>query len=263
MMGSKTFFIGIMIFVALYSSLSLAIPGVPHQFFGSVTVNDAPAADGTIVSARVDNTEVASSTTVDGRYGYSPNIFYVGDPNNNRVGKTVQFFVSDVDTGQTAIFSNGAPTEINLTVTISSPTTTTSPSNGGGGGGGGSGGGTSTTTISETTTTNTSGECTESWTCTDWSVCEDNIQTRSCTDKNSCGTTDDKPFESQPCFPGEGEELVEDTEAPAQAPDITAFIIGTASNPMLVLIIIIIAVLGYLYYKEKITPPTQAPKRKR
>ncbi len=42
-------------------------------------------------------------------------------------------------------------------------------------------------------------ECNESWSCTDWSSCSGGTQTRTCTDSNSCGTTEDKPVESQSC----------------------------------------------------------------
>ena len=41
--------------------------------------------------------------------------------------------------------------------------------------------------------------CVESWSCTDWSTCVNNQQTRTCTDVNSCGTTVNKPDESQSC----------------------------------------------------------------
>jgi len=44
-----------------------------------------------------------------------------------------------------------------------------------------------------------SGECTENWQCTAWSDCVDNAQTRACTDSNNCGTTNNKPIESQSC----------------------------------------------------------------
>ncbi len=46
------------------------------------------------------------------------------------------------------------------------------------------------------------GTCSESWSCTDWSACSDGIQTRTCTDLNSCGTANSKPAESQSCSSG-------------------------------------------------------------
>jgi hypothetical protein len=41
--------------------------------------------------------------------------------------------------------------------------------------------------------------CKEDWTCTDWSECINSIQTRTCVDKNDCGTTANKPEEAQKC----------------------------------------------------------------
>ncbi|MBI2105055.1 MAG: fibronectin type III domain-containing protein [Candidatus Omnitrophica bacterium] len=41
--------------------------------------------------------------------------------------------------------------------------------------------------------------CTPSWSCTAWGACVDGIQTRTCTDANSCGDPTGKPAESQGC----------------------------------------------------------------
>ena len=41
--------------------------------------------------------------------------------------------------------------------------------------------------------------CTPNWQCDDWSECVDDIQTRTCTDLNNCGTNEGKPAESQAC----------------------------------------------------------------
>ncbi len=42
-------------------------------------------------------------------------------------------------------------------------------------------------------------DCNESWSCTDWDDCSEDTQTRTCTDANDCGTTENKPAESQGC----------------------------------------------------------------
>jgi len=43
--------------------------------------------------------------------------------------------------------------------------------------------------------------CEESWMCSNWSECRiDGFQNRTCTDKNSCGTFENKPPEAQKCF---------------------------------------------------------------
>jgi PGF-pre-PGF domain-containing protein len=41
--------------------------------------------------------------------------------------------------------------------------------------------------------------CIENWSCADWSICVNSVQTRTCTDANNCGTTVNKPVESQSC----------------------------------------------------------------
>jgi len=43
-------------------------------------------------------------------------------------------------------------------------------------------------------------ECTPNWECSEWSGCSTfGAQTRTCTDKNTCGISTDKPSESQSC----------------------------------------------------------------
>lgn len=54
--------------------------------------------------------------------------------------------------------------------------------------------------------------CTESWTCGDWSACSNSVQTRTCTDAYSCGTTVDRPAITQSC----------DSTAPAAVNDLQA-----------------------------------------
>ncbi len=45
-----------------------------------------------------------------------------------------------------------------------------------------------------------SGECMENWDCTDWSECINGTQTRTCIDLSDCGTTNNKPIETQTCL---------------------------------------------------------------
>ncbi|MBU2100734.1 right-handed parallel beta-helix repeat-containing protein [Candidatus Micrarchaeota archaeon] len=54
-----------------------------------------------------------------------------------------------------------------------------------------------TPTITVTITENTG--CTENWQCTQWSPCINGNQTRTCTDLSNCGTTNNKPAETQSC----------------------------------------------------------------
>jgi len=85
---------------------------------------------------------------------------------------------------------NTIPTsdDVDFTCTKRTPT----PSSGGGGGGGGGGG----TTVANVTVPVV---CVENWECSNFSVCADSLQTRTCSDVKSCGTTTNKPSESQSC----------------------------------------------------------------
>ncbi|KKM66699.1 hypothetical protein LCGC14_1478560, partial [marine sediment metagenome] len=118
------------ILVSMVLALSLvlatpvyAVPALPHAFYGSVTVNGAPAPPGTSVEARgtgvmtgiEDNPTV---TTVSGIYGTS-------DPFAHRLvvqgdildGTILTFYVNGTSTGQTAEWDSGETTELDLTVT--------------------------------------------------------------------------------------------------------------------------------------------------
>lgn len=73
---------------------------------------------------------------------------------------------------------------------------------GGGGGGGGSGGSGSSGGSSSGGTQSTTGSlaCAEDWNCIEWTECTIlGLQTRKCTDSNSCSTYNNKPIEVQEC----------------------------------------------------------------
>jgi PGF-pre-PGF domain-containing protein len=82
--------------------------------------------------------------------------------------------------------------------------------------------------------------CTENWSCTNWSICTNSVQTRTCTDSNACGTTVNKPVESQDCI-----------EAQFQA-DNTWMYYSIAA----VIIIAIVAIL-FIFRKKVITKPSK------
>ncbi len=131
----------------MFCGFGLAQLGIPHQFYGSVDFINGPAPDGLSVEAWVDGVSVAESVTLNGEYGFAPEMFFVTDPYNDRDGKNVSFYVDGVDTGEVAVFVNGATSKLDLSVPASLPvvTPTTLPSYGGGGrssgGSSGSGGG--------------------------------------------------------------------------------------------------------------------------
>ena len=256
-MNPKLWAITVSMFL-LFSNIALAIPGVPHQFYGAVTVNGASAPDGTTVSARINGIEVASTTTSGGKYGYDG--FFVDDPNSVRAGSEIKFFVNDVDTGVTVTFCNGCFNEcgtenlgcatLDLSVTIESSSGTTT--NGGSGSVGGSATvidntGSSTSTGSSTTTQEET-VCQEKWTCSDWGECVDGVQTRVCADENQCGTNSREPFSSQPCTTAINAE----TSTTSQSP-IGFFLLS--SNEMLIAtvvgIVAIVAIFLFLRMRKQ------------
>ena len=44
--------------------------------------------------------------------------------------------------------------------------------------------------------------CTPNWECTAWTICDNSLQTRTCTDSNNCNISTNKPVESQSCSGG-------------------------------------------------------------
>jgi hypothetical protein len=58
--------------------------------------------------------------------------------------------------------------------------------------------------------------CSPDWQCGSWSTCVGNLQTRTCTDSNSCGLNNSKPSESTICGSGSGSLLLinQSREAP-------------------------------------------------
>ena len=131
---------------ALAPLIALAAPGIPHQFYGTVNFSNGPAPDGLTVEAKISTGAVVGvSATKDGKYGYSPNLFFVtdandGTPKDMTPGQEIKFFVNgiDTDTDKSAVFANGGYTNLNLTVQALLPTAPTpapapAPSSSGGG----------------------------------------------------------------------------------------------------------------------------------
>ena len=105
-------------------AVSADSPGVPNQFYGTVTINGATAGSGVTIVAVVNGVNGASTTTdSSGRYGYSP-VFMV----NGSTGNSITFLVNGTQAGQTVNFVSGGVTNLTLTVGPggSSGTTTSS-----------------------------------------------------------------------------------------------------------------------------------------
>lgn len=205
-------------------STGLALAGekdAPHQFYGSVTTNGEPAADGLLIQAKIDDSVVASTVTKDGFYGYLPDIFYVPDDATNRYDEIIVFYLKDKsnvfhEVG-TSDFVNAGSSEIdfsangNFVTTTTTPTTTTtstSTSSAPKSSGGAALAPRATTTDSNSSTetlddtasfTSVNSDCTPDWYCSEWEDCLASKQKRTCIDNNNCGVEDAKPLESQSC----------------------------------------------------------------
>jgi PKD repeat protein len=102
------------------------VPPMPHRFYGYVTVAGAPAPDGTLVAAKIAGITYASTTTVDGKYGYAV-AFNVpaDDPDTpekegGQEGDTIEFYVAGRYATSYA-FEYGAITQLNLTIAAPAP----------------------------------------------------------------------------------------------------------------------------------------------
>ena len=147
--------------VLILPAVALAVPAMPHQFYGIVSFTNGPAPDGLLVEAKVINgvsiVSTESTVTKNGKYGYDP-LFKVEDNNSTLSGETIEFYVDGIKANETAIFNNGASTPLNLTIPGSSSSGSTSSTSGGttsSGGASPSGGSTSPSGGGSITTTAT------------------------------------------------------------------------------------------------------------
>lgn len=120
-MRKAAIFIALALLLVLGATPALAngIPKLPHAFYGSVTINGAPAPDGTEVSATVNIGEIIATqnpvTTVGGNYGVaSPYLLVQGYDIPDEA--TITFYVDGVEVeGSTNTFvAGGGPTRQNL-----------------------------------------------------------------------------------------------------------------------------------------------------
>ena len=91
---------------------------MPHAFLGSATVNGNPASDGTVVAAFVDGRQVVAESVSGGSYP----VLMVEPDADSFVGKTVTFTIGGIPANETALWTQGEVTQLNLTA---SPTQAT------------------------------------------------------------------------------------------------------------------------------------------
>ena len=95
----------------LLPSIASAQPVPPHGFLGSATVNGSPAVDGTSVAAFVDGRQIASVVVSGGSYSG----LLVEQPEGlSFVGELISFTIGGLPTAETAIWTRGELTVLNL-----------------------------------------------------------------------------------------------------------------------------------------------------
>ena len=100
----------------LMPAIVLAAPGIPHQFYGDVTFDRGTTPDGLLVEAKVGGIVVGTNQTKDGKYGYNPSLFFAVNADGDWTGEIANFFVYDIDTGETFALTKGGYKNFNLTV---------------------------------------------------------------------------------------------------------------------------------------------------
>ena len=112
-MKMKAFLVLAIALIAITPAV-IAQLGVPHQFYGKALIDGQKAPDNLFVTAEIGGTQVAATTVSNGTYGYSPDIFYIQDPDEDRNGKTISFYIEGEKAAEHQ-FRNGYSTRLDLT----------------------------------------------------------------------------------------------------------------------------------------------------
>lgn len=264
-MGKYLYFL-ILFIVLLAGGISANAPGMPHRIYGTVSVDGVAVPDGTAVQAKIGE-DVYLVLTSGGKFGYTPSVFLVEDPDGNRAGKNIEILVNYKKV-QDLSFENAGETLLDLSTTtncgdgycLGSETTSSCPGDcpgspapspgpggtGGSGSGGGGGGG------SPSTQSNTLGVCIEQWECSDWSDCKDGEQKRLCRDNAACKTEKLKPSETRECtadaFDTNQSEIQEEVKESNVNPGMLGAVIGAVGGVKVfgVLVFIVLILIGGL-----------------
>ena len=113
----------ILIILTLVSTtLVFAVPQMPHQFYGDVTIDGVAAPNGISVEAKIGGVTYKTTTTLDGKYGHSP-LFKLDsdDPDVAGItggvnGDTIQFYVDGV-LATTYTYAIGGSNSLDLEIT--------------------------------------------------------------------------------------------------------------------------------------------------
>jgi hypothetical protein len=110
-------------FATSLQSVEAQPPSPPNRFFGSVTLDGAPAAAGTVVSAQIGGVECGSTTIVTGEtFAYILDAVSDGEISGcGSAGASVTFLVGGNAADQTATWTSGDFTQLDLTASSAAP----------------------------------------------------------------------------------------------------------------------------------------------
>jgi hypothetical protein len=110
--------IGVVLF---YAQPVLAFPPLPSGFWGTVKVNGANVSAGTVVSARINGVQYASTIVISDLRNTYYSLDIPGDDTSTSgiieggvEGNTVVFFIGTIQATQTAIWHSGTNVRLNL-----------------------------------------------------------------------------------------------------------------------------------------------------
>jgi hypothetical protein len=111
--------ISLILLIALIGTAS-AVPLLPAEFWGSVTIDGNPAPAGTVITARIGDHDTGSLTLESaGVYGgdalFDRRLLVNGEDDD--VGKAITFFVDGARATRTAVYTPGTSTRLDLVVT--------------------------------------------------------------------------------------------------------------------------------------------------
>jgi len=95
-----------------------AIPPLPYEFYGNVTVNDTPAQAGVVILAKINGTEVGNVTAAAaGAYG-GPGTFdrrLVVNGGEEQIGEYITFWIGDMQAAEKVKLYAGESQKLDLT----------------------------------------------------------------------------------------------------------------------------------------------------
>ena len=106
----------------LFPALALADtpPEPPCRFYGTVTVDGAAVADGTVITAMIGGDQLTTATPAEG-YSTSTYAIKIGVDTEYTEGATVTFMIGDRAAAQTGTWAKGGNIEVNLTAGQAGP----------------------------------------------------------------------------------------------------------------------------------------------